>query len=74
VSNMRILDKVMAVAAAAALMLVCGFTPDPAQAPSADIIVTSAPVYNPVAALRGEERFPRARNCSCSMRASLNLW
>ncbi len=58
-SNMRILDKVMAVAAAAALMLVCGFTPDPAQAPSADIIVTSAPVYNPVAALRGEERFPQ---------------
>jgi hypothetical protein len=56
---MRILDKVTAMAAAAALMLVCGFASDPAQAPGADIIVTSAPVYQPVGALRGEERFPQ---------------
>ena len=56
---MRIVNKVTAVAAAAALMLVCGFASDPAQAPGADIIVTSTPVYDPVAALRGEERFPQ---------------
>jgi hypothetical protein len=56
---MKNLDKVMAMAAAVALLLVCGFASDPAQVPGADIIVTSAPVYNPVAALRGDERFPQ---------------
>ncbi len=56
---MRKLDKVMAMAAAVALLLVCGFASDPAQAPGADIIVTSAPFYDPLAALRGEERFPQ---------------
>jgi hypothetical protein len=58
-SGMKNLDKVMAMAAAVALLLVCGFASDPAQVPGADIIVTSAPVYNPVAALRGDERFPQ---------------
>ena len=55
---MRNLDKVMVMAVASTLLLVCGFASDPAQTPGADIIVTSAPVYDPVAALRGEERFP----------------
>jgi YVTN family beta-propeller protein len=51
--------KVMAIAAPCALLLVCGFTTEPAQSPAADIIVTAAPVYEPLAALRGEERFPK---------------
>jgi hypothetical protein len=37
---------------------ICGFAPDEAQMPNADIIVTAAPVYEPLAALRGGERFP----------------
>jgi hypothetical protein len=42
-----------------ALMFVCGFTPEPVQNADADYIVTSAPTYNPLAALRAEERFPK---------------
>jgi len=45
------------------LIPVCGFAPDVAVAPAADIIVTSAPVYLPLAALhpasQSEERFPK---------------
>jgi hydrazine synthase alpha subunit-like protein len=37
----------------------CGFGPDRAAGVGADFIVTSAPVYEPLAALRGKERFPR---------------
>ncbi len=51
--------RARALAAAAAFFLaipVCGFSPG---AGSADMIVTSAPVYEPLAALRGGERFPR---------------
>jgi len=52
--------RFMATAASIAMLLpVCGFLPDAAQAPSADIIVTAAPVYEPLAALRGGERFPQ---------------
>jgi hypothetical protein len=49
----------MAMVAPFALVLVCGFAPQPAQSPEADVIVTAAPVYEPLAALRGEERFPK---------------
>ncbi len=42
----------------AVLLPVCGFTPEHAKLPDADLIVTAAPVYKPLAALRGEERFP----------------
>jgi hypothetical protein len=46
--------------AAAALFLVlvpvCGF---PSSSSKADIVVTAAPVYQPLAALRGGERFPK---------------
>ncbi len=51
--------RARALVAASAFFLVipvCGFSP---SAGSADIIVTSAPVYEPLAALRGGERFPR---------------
>ncbi|MGA2807425.1 MAG: hypothetical protein ABSE87_04775 [Terracidiphilus sp.] len=52
--------RVLAVAASIILLIpVCGFSPSPESAPSADIIVTAAPVYEPLAALRGQERFPR---------------
>jgi hypothetical protein len=37
----------------------CGFGPDHADQIGADFIVTAAPVYAPLAALRGQERFPR---------------
>jgi hypothetical protein len=58
---------VLAMAASLALLIpVCGFTPHPAQDSSpqagpdiSDIIVTAAPLYTPLAALRGQERFPR---------------
>ncbi len=40
------------------LLPICGFAPDPAKMPDADLIVASAPVYEPLAALRGGERFP----------------
>lgn len=43
----------------ALLIPVCGFSPDTAQKPDADILVTAAPVYEPLAALRGAERFPK---------------
>ena len=56
---MRDRARVMVIAAPFALVLVCGFAPEPAQSPAADMIVTAAPVYEPLAALRGEERFPK---------------
>jgi len=50
-------------ASLALLILVCGFEANPAHSfgamADADIIVTSAPVYLPLAGLRGEERFPK---------------
>ena len=45
-------------AALLVLIALCGFAPTPQQAPGVDFIVTSAPVYKPLAELRGEERFP----------------
>lgn len=57
---MRSPARFLALSASIAMLLpVCGFAPDAAQAPSADIVVTAAPVYLPLAALRGEERFPK---------------
>jgi hypothetical protein len=54
---MKLRARVLAAAAAFFLVIpVCGFSPG---AGSADIIVTSAPIYEPLAGLRGEERFPR---------------
>jgi hypothetical protein len=41
------------------LMATCGFAPSRSQSPGADVIVTAAPVYEPQAALRGGERFPK---------------
>jgi hypothetical protein len=48
-----------AVACFALLVLICGFAPDPSQTLGADVIVTAAPSYEPLAALRGGERFPK---------------
>jgi hypothetical protein len=39
--------------------LFCAFGPEAAHQPPADFIVTAAPVYEPLAALRGAERFPQ---------------
>ena len=56
---MRLPIRVLAIAAPAAMLIpICGFAHDPAGAPAVDFIVTAAPVYRPLAALRGEERFP----------------
>ena len=41
------------------LMATCGFVPSISQSVGSDVIVTAAPVYEPLAALRGGERFPR---------------
>jgi hypothetical protein len=56
--------RVLTVAASMAMLIpICGFGPDTSQSSSAridaDIIVTSALVYEPLAALRGGERFPK---------------
>ena len=61
---MRFFARALAIAASITLLIpVCGFVPDAAQNSSAtlsaDIIVTAAPVYEPLAALRGGERFPK---------------
>jgi len=61
---MRSPTRALAIAASVALLIpVCGFGPDAALSPNAridaDIIVTAAPVYEPLAALRGGERFPK---------------
>ena len=45
-------------AVTSALTLLCGFKPTPSQSPVADFIVTAAPIYKPLAELRGGERFP----------------
>jgi hypothetical protein len=60
----RVSWHTLATAASIALLLpLCGFGPSAAQSPSArigaDIIVTAAPAYEPLAALRGRERFPK---------------
>ena len=42
------------------LLPICAFGPDTAQPiPIPDLIVTAAPVYAPLAALKGGERFPK---------------
>ncbi|MGA2169060.1 MAG: hypothetical protein ABSG62_12685 [Terracidiphilus sp.] len=56
--------RVQAIAASVALLiLVCGFVPNKAQISAmkidTDLIVTAAPAYEPLAALRGGERFPK---------------
>ncbi len=43
----------------ASLLAMCAFAPDPAQKIGSDFIVTAAPVYEPLAELRGQERFPK---------------
>ena len=40
------------------LSLVCGFATSPSQSIGQDLIVTAAPAYVPLAALKGGERFP----------------
>jgi hypothetical protein len=57
-------SRVLAIVASAALLIpVCGFAPNMARSSDAeigaDIIVTAAPAYEPLAALRGAERFPK---------------
>jgi len=56
---MRLLPRMLAAGAAAmALLILCGFASTPSQRPGSDFIVTAAPVYKPLAELRGGERFP----------------
>ena len=65
---MRLVSRVLSIAAAVALLIpACGSEPNLARSPglksdpaiNADIIVTAAPIYEPLAAIRGEERFPK---------------
>jgi hypothetical protein len=60
---MRLLARVLATAAPlASIVFACAFTAGSSQNPNANIgvdyIVTAAPVYEPLAALRGQVRFP----------------
>jgi Hydrazine synthase alpha subunit middle domain len=57
---MNVVSKVVFAAGfAALLMLICGFTANPSQKLDADVIVTAAPMYEPLAALHAGERFPK---------------
>jgi len=58
---MRIEARVQAIVAVMVLLIpVCAFGPNGSQsAMDADIVVTAAPVYVPLAALKGGERFPK---------------
>ena len=63
---MRASLRALTIAALAAMVVViCGFGPTASQGPGprpgfkSDIIVTAAPVYEPLAALKGGERFPK---------------
>jgi hypothetical protein len=57
---MKLLSRMASVGLSATLvLLVCGFGVESAQKPSTPLIVTAAPVYQPLAALRGGERFPK---------------
>ncbi|HEX4286926.1 MAG TPA: hypothetical protein VHZ28_17670 [Terracidiphilus sp.] len=47
------------IACTAAFFLLCGFGSDSAGRIGSDLVVTAAPVYVPLAALRGHERFPQ---------------
>ena len=56
---MRLFSHVLSMAGAAVMMVaVCGSAPIITKSFDEDIIVTAAPVYHALAALRGEERFP----------------
>jgi hypothetical protein len=46
-------------ACVALFLPICGFAPDPSRKLGADVIVTAAPAYDPLAALHGGERFSR---------------
>src|SRR6266702_3322284 len=50
---------VSVVACSALLAAICGFAHNPSQEIGGDVIVTATPVYEPLAALRGGERFPK---------------
>ena len=75
---MTLLPRVLSMAAPVAILLpVCGSSPrDQAMSHrDIDIIVTAAPVYEPLAALRGEERFPQGRATAAdSSMAKRNRW
>lgn len=56
---MRSGSRIFAVAGLAALVsLSCGFAPNSSHKLDADVILTAASVYEPLAALKGGERFP----------------
>jgi hypothetical protein len=56
---MSLPSRLLAVTAAVALLIpACAFLPDAVKPPAEEIVVTAAPVYAPLAALDGGERFP----------------
>jgi Hydrazine synthase alpha subunit middle domain len=56
---MNAAGRVLAAGAALLILIaMCGFSPSPSDDRNADFIVTAAPVYKPLAELRGGERFP----------------
>lgn len=57
---MSVGSRVLCAAGCVAMQtLICGFTSNPSQKVDADVIVTAAPEYEPLAALKGGERFPK---------------
>ena len=57
---MKLLLRVLFIAAIITISVPkSGSAPGAKISPDVEIVVTSAPIYQPLAALRGEERFPR---------------
>ncbi|MDR3740289.1 MAG: hypothetical protein P4L40_14845 [Terracidiphilus sp.] len=57
---MNLLLRALSVVAVTAMLVSkCGSAPGAAKAPQVDVIVTAAPIYRPLGALHGEERFPQ---------------
>ncbi len=56
---MSLLHRWSAAALPVLVLLICGFNAQRSQPLDVPVIVTAAPIYDPLAGLRGEERFPK---------------
>lgn len=62
---MSLPGRIVRAAAAGVSIVVCGFSAPPSAKVDVPVIVTAAPLYDELAALRGAERFPRGAHLLC---------
>ena len=55
----RVLRAALAAFPPLLVVLLCGFSTETASVSAVPILVTSAPAYDPLAGLRGADRFPK---------------